>query len=470
MIQKQFIVGGEWKNGTGTLPVIAPYSGETLALVHQAGPDDVQQAIIAARSAFVLTAQTASFERAAVLRSIAEGIRLRKEEFASIISAEAGKPVTAALAEVDRAVSTFSIAAEEAARMSGEVIPLDITPAGRGRRGSVERFPIGVILCITPFNFPLNLVAHKLAPAIAAGNTFILKPAPQTPLTALLLGEVMLASGLAKGSVNILPASNALAQSMVEHPDIAMVSFTGSARVGWALKASAGKKKVALELGGNAAAVINVDADLPAAAARCAAGAFSYAGQVCIKVQRILVHHSVADRFEALFKEASAALHVGDPSDPATVVGPMISEQEAVRVETWVNEAVSSGAKIVAGAKRKGKFFPPTILKDVTMGMKVCSEEMFGPVVTLESFSTIEDAVQKVNASRYGLQAGIFTNDHAAIQYSYRAMQVGGLIVNDFPTFRVDNMPYGGVKDSGFGREGVRYAMQEMTEPKLLVL
>ncbi|NUN71099.1 MAG: aldehyde dehydrogenase family protein, partial [Bacteroidetes bacterium] len=311
MKEQRFIVGGVWKSGKVTLPVNSPYTGEPVAFVHQAGDEDIAGAIIAAREAFAVTSGSASHERAAILRTVADTIRQRKEEFASTICAESGKPITAARAEVDRAVSTFTVASEEASRMNGEVVPLDITPAGRGRKGIVERFPLGIILCITPFNFPLNLVAHKLAPAIAAGNTFILKPAPQTPLTALLLGEVLLSSGLTPGAVSVLPCSNAAAQSMVEHPGIAMVSFTGSARVGWALKGLAGKKKVALELGGNAAAVIMPDADLPAAAARCAAGAFGYAGQVCIKVQRILVHRSVAARFESLLTDAAAALPVG---------------------------------------------------------------------------------------------------------------------------------------------------------------
>jgi acyl-CoA reductase-like NAD-dependent aldehyde dehydrogenase len=469
MKEQQFIIGGRWKKGASVLPVSAPFSGETLAMVHQAGPDDLQEAVTAARNAFHRTSQLAGYERAAILRNIAEGLKQSKEEFAHVICAEAGKPITAASAEVDRAVSTFTIASEEATRMNGTVIPLDVTPAGKGKRGIVERFPLGVILCITPFNFPLNLVAHKLAPAIAAGNSFILKPAPQTPLTALLLGELLLASGYVPEAVSILPTSNTLAQSLVEDPRIAMVSFTGSARVGWGLKASAGRKKVALELGGNAAAVIHADADLPAAAARCVAGAFGYAGQVCIKVQRILLHRSIADRFEEMFSAAVARLIVGDPSDPSTVVGPMISEHEAQRVETWVNEAVSSGATILAGGTRNGKFMQPTVLKGVTAEMKVCSEEIFGPVVTLEQYADSAEAVHMINASRYGLQAGLFTNDHAMIQTFFRELQVGGLIVNDVPTFRVDNMPYGGVKDSGIGREGVRYAMEEMSEPKLLV-
>lgn len=470
MKEQQFIVGGTWRSGAEKLPVVSPFSGGTIAMVHQAGPDDLQDAVTAATQAFRVTSQLPGYERAAILRNIAEGLKQRKEEFARVICAEAGKPITAALAEVDRAISTFSIASEEATRMTGMVMPLDVTPAGKGKRGIVERFPLGVILCITPFNFPLNLVAHKLAPAIAAGNSIILKPAPQTPLTALLLGEVLLSSGLVPEAVSILPTTNALAQTLVEDPAIAMLSFTGSARVGWALKASAGKKKVALELGGNAAAIIHADADLPAAAARCAAGAFGYAGQVCIKVQRILVHRSIAERFEALLSEVTGKLIVGDPADPATVVGPMISEQEAIRVESWVNEALAAGAVMVRGGKRDGHFMDPTILKSVTMEMKVCSEEIFGPVVTVELYDDLDDAIRMVNASRYGLQAGIFTNDHALIQKAFRELHVGGLIVNDYPTFRVDNMPYGGKKDSGFGREGVRYAMEEMTEPKLLVL
>lgn len=470
MREQKYIVGGEWRSGVESITVRDISSDAELASVHQAGEKDIEDAVVAAGQSFSVTSKYSGFERAKILHAIAGGIRERKEEFAQCITAESGKPITFALAEVDRAVTTFTIAAEESTRMYGEVIPLDISPATKGRRGIVQRFPCGIVLCITPFNFPLNLVAHKIAPAIASGNSFILKPAPQTPLTALLLAEVLLASGLDRRSINVIPASDALAEKLVRDERIAMLSFTGSARVGWSLKSAAGKKKVALELGGNAAVIVHRDADIRAAVARCVVGAFGYAGQVCIKVQRILVQESVAEEFEKAFMEAASNVEVGDPKSENTIVGPMISEREAMRVETWVTEAVEHGAKIVTGGRRNGKFYSPTVLTKVTESMKVCTEEIFGPVATLGKFSDIEEAVGIVNGSKYGLQTGIFTNDHAAIEYAFQHLRVGGVIVNDYPTFRVDSMPYGGVKDSGFGREGVRYAMEEMTDLKLLVL
>jgi glyceraldehyde-3-phosphate dehydrogenase (NADP+) len=470
MREQKFLIGGEWRSGETAVEIRDIFSGAPIARVYHAGLQEAEAAVTSAQEAFSITSAYSGYERAAILHSIASSLQRRKEEFARCITAEAGKPITASRTEVDRAVITFTVAAEEATRISGEVIPLDISSAAKGRRGIVQRFPSGIILCITPFNFPLNLVAHKVAPAIASGNAFILKPAPQTPLTALLLGEVMLASGLEKRTINIIPASNTVAESMVQDDRIAMVSFTGSARVGWTVKKNAGKKKTALELGGNAAVIVHKDADIPLAVSRCVAGAFGYAGQVCIKVQRILIHESIREKFEQEFLTAAAVVVSGDPGNEQTVVGPMISEAEAQRVEMWVHEAIHAGAVLLYGGKRDGQFYSPTIVTNVTPVMKVCSEEIFGPVVTLEPFADLNDAVNSVNGSRYGLQAGIFTNDHAAIEFAYRELKVGGLIVNDYPTFRVDTMPYGGVKDSGFGREGVRYAMQEMTDLKLLVL
>jgi acyl-CoA reductase-like NAD-dependent aldehyde dehydrogenase len=469
MTEQNFIVAGEWRSGRSTVDVTDPYSGEILTKMHQAAAEDLEDAVRSAQDAFRITSQYSSHERSLILRSIAGQIAERKEEFALTIMRESGKPITFARSEVERAVSTFEIASEETKRINGETIPLDITASVKAKRALVEYFPIGVILAITPFNFPLNLVAHKLAPAIASGNPFILKPPPQTPMTAMLLGDVLIRSGLVPASVNILPMENALAEQAVADDRIAMLSFTGSAAVGWMLKTRSSKKKVVLELGGNAAAILDSTADIANAVNRCVLGAFGYAGQVCIKVQRVFVHRSVADEFTQRFVEATKNVVSGDPADVNTVVGPMISEKEAIRVESWVSVAVQNGAKVLIGGMRNGRFYAPTILTDVTPAMKVCSEEIFGPVVTIEPVDSIEEAVLRVNDSRYGLQAGIFSNDHSAIQYAFKHLNVGGLIVNDYPTFRVDNMPYGGVKDSGLGREGVRYAMLEMLERKLLV-
>lgn len=469
-MDKHFYIAGEPRTSTNTAVITDPYDGSDIARVCLASADDIDEAIRSAGSAFAVTSQYSSHERSEILGSVAGQIRQQRETFASLISAEAGKPILFARAEVDRAVSTFTMAAEESKRITGEVLPLDVTPSTRGREGIVNRFPIGVIACITPFNFPLNLAAHKVAPAIACGNTFILKPPPQAPLTSLLLGEVLLKSGFEKKGINIIPASNADAELLVTDERVAMVSFTGSAKVGWMIKRRAGKKKVVLELGGNAAVIVDATADIPHAVSRCILGGFGYAGQVCIKVQRIIVHESVAVEFERQLIDAASRVVSGDPSSDKTIVGPMISEDEARRVESWINEAVGAGARIVAGGKRSGRMVEPTILVAVTPEMKVCSEEIFGPVITLEKYSDIKDAVDRINTGKYGLQAGIFSNDHRSIQFAYRHLHVGGLIVNEYPTFRVDSMPYGGVKDSGFGREGVRYAMEEMMEKKLLVL
>lgn len=439
-------------------------------MVHLAGPEDVESAVNAAVDAFSRTSRSASFERSAILRKIADTLTVRREEFARLITREAGKPITFSRSEVDRAVATFAIASEEVNRNTGEILPLDLTPAGKGRSGYVRRVPVGPVLCITPFNFPLNLVAHKLAPAIAAGAPFVLKPAPQTPLTALLLAEVILQAGLDPGTVNVLPTTNDVAERLVRDDRLSLLSFTGSAAVGWKLKSIAGKKKVLLELGGNAAAIIDTTADLDHAARRCVLGAFASAGQVCIKVQRIILLRTIAEEFLKRFLPLVSATVTGDPNDEATVCGPLISARDADRVESWVNEAVAGGAKIVTGGKRDGVIYHPTVLMDVKKGMKVCDEEVFGPVVTIEIVDSFSDAVMLANDSRYGLQAGVFTNDLRNVRTADEELQVGGVIINDYPTFRVDNMPYGGMKDSGLGREGVRSAMNEMTEQKLLVL
>ncbi len=469
METKQFYIAGEQYSSSKTSSVRNPYNNSEVACVHQADEEHIEQSILSAQQAFKITSRYSGYERSEILRSIGLQLRARKEEFAQLITAEAGKPISFSRTEVDRAISTFEIASEETKRINGEVLPLDVTALTKNKQGIVTRFPIGIIACISPFNFPLNLVAHKLAPAIASGNSFILKPPPQAPLTSLLLGEVLLNSGLEKKSINIIPTSNENGETLVTDERIAMLSFTGSANVGWMLKQKAGKKKIVLELGGNAGVIVDKTADVEHAVARCVLGGFGYAGQVCIKVQRIVVHESVYADFENEFVEAASKIVVGDPLDEKTIVGPMISENEAKRVELWVNEAVTHGAKVLTGGSRNGIFYRPTVLTNVKPEMKVCSEEIFGPVVTLEKDSTIKEAVEKINNSKYGLQAGIFSNDFRNIQYAYQHLNIGGLIVNDYPTFRVDSMPYGGVKDSGFGREGIKYAIQEMTEPKLLV-
>jgi glyceraldehyde-3-phosphate dehydrogenase (NADP+) len=386
------------------------------------------------------------------------------------MTGEAGKPITDARREVARAVQTFTIAAEEAKRIPGEVIPLDWTPGMDSHLGILRRVPIGPVLGITPFNFPLNLVAHKVAPALAAGNPILIKPAPQTPLTALLLAEVGLEAGVPPGGLNVLPCDNRVAERLVVDPRFKLLSFTGSAAVGWMLKAKCGKKKVVLELGGNAGVIVEQDADLDFAAQRCASGGFGYAGQTCISVQRIFVHHSVVDLFTTKLLLQVARLKGGDPNDESTVVGPLIDQHAAHRVEEWIGEAVAQGARVLLGGKRMGSVVEATVLTNVTPTMKVSCREVFGPVVTVTPYRQFDEALEAMNRSEYGLQAGVFTQDVNKVFYAFRHLEVGAVLVNEIPTFRAEHMPYGGVKDSGLGREGLRISIEEMTEPRFLVL
>jgi len=465
-----YIVGGERRTSAEKVEVRNPYNQEVIAVVSYASARDAEEAIARAASAFETTRQLPSYRRAEVLRRVANELTARKEELAELITLEAGKPIRDARIEVARAVQTFTVAAEEAKRLGGELLPLDWLAGSENRWAVVRRFPIGPILGITPFNFPLNLVAHKVAPALASGNPIIIKPAPQTPLSALRLGEIVCEAGWPEGGLSVLPCSNDVAGQMLADERIKKLTFTGSAQVGWMLKAQAPKKKVTLELGGNAAVIVHEDADLDWAAKRCVQGGFAYAGQTCISVQRIYVHEAVYEPFLERVLEGVRNLIVGDPRDERTDVGPMISVSAAERAETWIREAVQSGAKVLIGGERSGAFLMPTVLTDVTPEMKVSCEEVFAPVVIVSRYADFDEAIGQVNASRYGLQAGVFTRDVNRIFHAYQAIDVGGLIINDVPTYRADHMPYGGVKDSGFGREGVRSAIEEMTELRVLVL
>ncbi len=431
---------------------------------------DARGAVDKTLAGFQKSKLLSSHERWQILSTISARIKDEKEAFARLITAEVGKPIQWSRIEVDRAALTFQLAAEEARRIGGEAIPLDLNVNTKGRFGIVRRFPLGIILCITPFNYPLNLAAHKIAPAMAAGNTFILKPPPQAPLTSLKLGEVIAASGFPPDAFSILPCSNAVAEKLVMDERIKMLSFTGSNTVGWQLKSKAGKKKVVLELGGNAGVIVDKSANREDAVKKNALGSFLYAGQVCIKVQRIYVHDSIYPTYREKFVQAAKSLKAGDPSDPEVHVGPLIDDVAVERVGQWVSEAQKLGATVLAGGKREGNVYLPTVLENVPNTANVFCKEVFGPVVTLHKFSSIEEAVTGVNDSIFGLQAGIFSNDYDHILYAYNNINAGAVIVNDNPTFRVDNMPYGGIKDSGFGREGVKYSIEEMTEPKLLVL
>ena len=467
---RPFLVHGQWKPGDTTARIVNPFTGQVVAEVVQATESDAEQAVASTSSAATQMAALAGHARYNILQQIAALIYRRRDEFAASITAEAGKPITDARREVSRAVQTFTVAAEEARRIAGEVIPLDWTPNTDNHLGILRRFPIGPILGITPFNFPLNLVAHKVAPALASGNSILIKPAPQTPLTALLLGEVALEAGLPPGGLNVIPCENAIAERFVIDPRFKLLSFTGSAPVGWMLKAKSGKKKVTLELGGNAGVIIEPDADLDLAAQRCATGGFGYAGQTCISVQRVFVHHTIADLFTTKLLMQVARLKAGDPTEESTVIGPLIDQAAAQRVEQWIAEAVTQGARVLLGGKRRGSVVEATVLANVKPDMKVSCQEVFGPVVTVTPYRHLDEAMSALNESDYGLQAGVFTQDVNKIFHAFRHLEVGAVLANEIPTFRADHMPYGGVKDSGLGREGVRAAIDDMTEPRLLIL
>ena len=463
--------GKEWIDGDA-LEVRSPWDQGLVGRVTVATRADARQAVNHAAACMRRTRALPRWKRREILEDVAAALIEQKERFAQLIVAEAGKPVRLARAEVDRAVLTFKTAAEEAARLGGESLPLDLTEGNEGRWGLVQRFPVGPILAITPFNFPLNLVAHKLAPALAAGCPVILKPAPQTPFTALALGEVILKAGWPGEALAVLPLSNADTAWLAEKEDrVKLVSFTGSAKVGWELKARSGRKRVLLELGGNAALIVHNDwHDIEDAASRTAHAAFGYAGQSCISVQRVFVQRNVFQTFLWKVVECTANLVSGDPSAEATEVGPLIRASDADRVEAWVKEAVEGGAKLIAGGQRQGSVITPVILTGTKVGMKVRDEEVFGPVVSIEPYDDFEQALADVNHSRFGLQAGLLTRDAGRILTAYRELEVGALIVGDTPAWRLDPMPYGGVKDSGLGREGIRSAIEEMTEPRMLVM
>jgi acyl-CoA reductase-like NAD-dependent aldehyde dehydrogenase len=465
-----FFLDGHWRDDGDLVEIHAPFDGSLIARVTQGRREHADAAIAAAVKAFGTTRRLPAFERQRVLRRISASMTERKEEFSRTLAQEAGKPIKAARTEVERAIFTFNVAAEETTRIYGEYLPLDWQESTAGRWGIVRRFPLGPIAGITPFNFPINLVAHKVAPAIAAGCSMVLKPAPQTPLCSLLLAECVQQAGWPDGGLNVLPLSNDDAGLLVTDDRIKLISFTGSVPVGWDIKRRAGKKKVVLELGGNAAVIVHSDADLAYAAERCVTGGFGYAGQTCISVQRILVEHAVYGKFTDLFVEGVRKLKTGDPLDESTDVGPLIRESDAIRTTTWIEEAVHAGARLLCGGGRHNLVVEPTVLTGTKPEMKVNCQEIFGPVVTVEPYKDFDDALRKANHSSYGLQAGVFTRDAKLLFQAYEELEVGGVIAGDVPSFRIDQMPYGGVKDSGLGREGLRYAIEEMTEPKLMVM
>ncbi|NEK87357.1 aldehyde dehydrogenase family protein [Blastococcus saxobsidens] len=466
-------IAGEPGSGAEILEVVSPHDGRVVGRTTLATPEDVEAATAAAHDALAACAATPAHRRAAALDHVSRRLGERAEEVAALITAESGKPLKWARLEVNRAVSTFRWGAEEARRWSGSLQRLDTDPAATGRMALVRRAPRGPVLGIAPFNFPLNLVAHKVAPAIAVGAPIVLKPAPATPLTALLLGEILGETDLPAGTWSVLPVTNDVAGEMVRDPRLPVVSFTGSVPVGWSIRDAVPRKHVTLELGGNAAVVVAPDQDddaLAWAASRIATFAMYQAGQSCISVQRVFAHRDVAGILTERVVEAVQNLSTGDPADDATDVGPLIDEAAARRVETWVEEAVAAGATVLTGGTRAGAAYAPTVLTDVPATAKVACEEIFGPVVVLDVVDTVDEAFGRVNDSRFGLQAGVFTRDLQLAFRAARELEVGGVVIGDVPSFRADQMPYGGLKDSGTGREGVHAAMEDLTEERVLVL
>lgn len=452
------------------LDVTNKYTGEVATKVAMADADTIDKAIAAAEEAQPAMAAMAPFERQALLEHCVKRFTERADELAQALCIEAGKPIKDAKGEVSRLIDTFKIAAEESVRINGEVVNLEISARAKGYQGMTKKVPIGPCSFISPFNFPLNLAAHKVAPAIAAGCTFVLKPASRTPIGALIIGEVLAETDLPKGAFSILPCSRDGADLFTTDERLKLLSFTGSPDVGWALKAKAGKKPVVLELGGNAACVIDEDADIEDAIDRVIVGAYYQSGQSCISVQRLLVHSKIYDEFKSRYVEKVKALVSGDPSNEDTFIGPMISEGEAERLHGWIEEAKEKGATILCGGTRDGAMLEATVMENVPKDCDASAEEAFGPLSILVPFDDYDEALEEVNNSRYGLQAGVFTRDIYKAHKAWDVLDVGGVVIGDVPSWRVDNMPYGGVKDSGLGREGIRYAIEDMSETRLMVI
>ena len=470
MKEYKLYINGKWIEGRTTKEQFSPYDGKPFGILHFGDRDQVVKAVDAASRAFEQTKILSSYERASVLMHVSRAIERRSDELAESIALSAGKAIRSARMEVSRSANTFLIAAEEAKRLGGEIIPLDLIPGTEQRWGFIRRFPLGVIAGITPFNFPLNLVAHKVAPAIATGNTILLRPASQVAVTSAILAEIIAESGYPAGGFNFIPCGYKAADVLVEDERVKKITFTGSPEIGWDIKQKAFKKHVTLELGGNAAVVIEPDADMEYALQRTVLGAFSYSGQVCISIQRVYLHDSIYDTFLDRFVAAVKNLKMGDPMEEDTDIGPMINEGAAEQIEEWIREAVDLGASLLCGGGRKGAMVEPAVLTGVDPKDRISWLEAFAPVAVVYRYSEYEQALREVNHSIYGLQAGVFTGDLKKAFRAYDVLDVGGVIINDIPTFRIDHMPYGGVKESGFGREGLKYAIEEMTELKLLAV
>ena len=461
--------GGEFVSSNKILNVSNSFTGEVFAQTYLADESILEKAILKAEEAKPLMRNIPSYQRYAILMEIAAEFKKDEVRLANVLAQEACKPYKYAIGEIGRAIQTFIVAAEESKRLPAEYISLDWTPAGAGKEGLVKYFPVGLVAGIAPFNFPINLAVHKIAPAIAAGCPIILKPASATPLSTLELAKIIDRTSLPKGAVSILPMDRVTGNLLVTDNRFKLLTFTGSPEIGWKMKEDAGKKKVVLELGGNAGVIVTKNCNITTAVAKCVVGGFAYSGQVCIHAQRIYVEKAIFNSFAEKFVEAVKLLKKGDPMDAATDITAMIDEANAIRVEDWINNAVKEGAKILCGGARTAAYVEPTVLTNTKKEMDVCAKEVFGPVVILEAFDTFNEAIDAINDSAYGLQAGVFTNNVDEIDVAFNELEVGGVVINDVPTFRVDHMPYGGIKDSGLGREGIKYAILDMMEAKILV-
>ena len=462
-------IGGEFRKLAETIEITNPYNGKLVGVSSLAGTKELEEAIALAQACEAEMANMPSFQREEILKDIANGMKEQRDNLAKLLAQEAGKPIKYALGEVDRAIQTYHIAAEECKRLPTEYIKLDWTPAGKGKEGFVKHFPVGIVAGISPFNFPLNLTSHKIAPAIAAGCPIVLKPARSTPLSALTMAKIVYNTSLPKGALSVLPMNRQSGNQLVTDNRFGLLTFTGSPAVGWKMKEMAGKKKVVLELGGNAGVIVTQTANLKQAVNKCVSGAFAYSGQVCIHTQRIYVHSSIFSKFTNEMVKQAKELTIGNPLDNETDISAMIDSENTNRIKKWVDEATESGAKILTGGYEKDGIYMPTILTNTSLTMKVCSQEVFGPTVIIEPYSAFNEAIAMVNNSPFGLQAGVFTNKIDEEMAAFNNLKVGGVIINDVPTFRVDHMPYGGVKESGIGREGVKYAILDMMEPRILV-
>ena len=462
-------INGQWHDAEESYELASPYSGEVIAHVAKASIQDVEKAIEGAQQAFQSFKKTTAYERAEILYKVVDIMRQRKEELAEILALEAGKPIVAGLAEIDRTIATYQFAAEGAKQSKGETVPMDAAPGAGDRIGWTKREPLGVISAITPFNFPFNLVAHKLGPAFAVGNTVVLKPATQTPLSAIVMAEIFRDAGLPDGALQIVTGSGGeLSDTLVTHPYVKKVTFTGSGKVGLKIKEKIGLRKVTLELGSNAAVIVEPSTPINKIISRCVSGAFNFAGQVCISLQRIYVHSSIIDEFTKAFVAETEKLIVGDPLEKTTDVSAMINPNEVERIREWIEEAQEQGAMIATGGVFTERTLTPTVMTNVSADMKIVCQETFAPIVSIVSYETLDDAIRLVNESDLGLNAGIYTNILSDALYAADELQAGAVIINDIPTFRVDNMPYGGVKMSGYGREGIKWAIEEMTDMKFI--